>query len=1479
MKIAKKIVRIFAIVVVCVIGLNIILFLTFSFQPVQKFAADFAIGKLEPKLKTEMAVERIRIKLFNRVEIGGLYVEDQRRDTLFFAETLSARLNIWNLLNNHLSIESVRLENFTAKVYRLTPADPFNFQFIVDAFAPANTVRKEPKEDPMKISINDIRLSDGTLRYDIVSQPDTPGKFNAAHFSVRQFNLVADISSLDIKHLIADISKLSFDEELTGLRVHDLQAMVRSDGSRLWSNRVLLSLNNSGLEVSDAAYDLESKAFNLTVKSDQIDPKDAAIFYDKLTHLDKPILFNADLAGKLPQAEIRNLTFRYGSKTTITVNGEIADYAKFGDTAISVEIPNLRMSVEDLEDFIRIGAPRFESVPQLAALEDIGLTLKAKGTLAGFSVTTRINTSPGTLLFDGRGRADGRFENISVDGRLRSDNLRIGKVIGEQVGVDDLSLNTVANVKIRKKERPVVAIDGNIGSVSYKGYPYRDIAVNGTYNGNENSVAGRVLMDTEENRFDLQADIGFGDRMKFDVNGIIDKLFLGSLITVESWENPYLTARINGSLSGKNLDDLVGNVVIDSTSLYDANFIYNPGPVYLQALSDEISGEKKIELLSSIVEGKLSGNYSFVSIGSELMNALHPHLPTLIKEPAKKVAATGMNHFNFNFLLKNTEDISYALSLPFINVEPATLSGTVDMVNGKSVRVECHVPRLMFGQNDLRESRVELNLDTVSGARVSAGSYLVQENGHINARLDTRAISDSITHLLSVHVDNNVAHADGNLNVSMGFRNDLEGNPVSDISIHPAEILFNGKTIHVAPSTVVYEKERITVNDFEIREEEMLLLGIDGVASKRQEDAIRAFFNNTEMETILAAFNISTFKGAINGGVTVNQALADPLIRTENFRIENIRTQTDTLGTLFIEGNWDLLKRGLSLDASIKNNKSNYLVVDGFIPIGSDHPMDIDIRINNLPLAWVQPFAVSTFSQLSGTVNSAINLSGKTSAPVTEGWLGINKGIMTVAFTNVTYSISDTITITPGNIGLNNLIIKDNNNHEARLNLSLSHNNFDGMSYNVGIIMSDFLLLNNAQRTDEIAYGTLKLSGNININGSSSGIYGNANLRSESRSSIRIELPQTAQAEEYSGIIFINTPQVADSLSFLKKRENSDRQINTRLSAGIPINIQAILNLTPMLEAGVVINPTTGDALEINGSGQIRANFDSRAVPPVRLYGDYVAEEGKFRYNFQNLKTIDFNIREGSTVTLVGDPLSTQFNIAAFNQVNADIATLSETFTTQLSNTRTTVNALLEIQGNLEQMNLKYGIELPDVSNDIRQRLNSLISTDEQKNRQFASLILTGGFFPAEGSLGVAFGNNMAATFAAGQLAKGLDALLAGALNDNWTVSTNLQSLDGTFENVRMGVDLSTRLFDDRLRVSTNLSYGDNSTLATQQAFMGEFELEYDINNWLMIRAYNRANQRFSKRAPTTQGAGIVVTRNARTLKELFRFSFRKKED
>lgn len=244
-----------------------------------------------------------------------------------------------------------------------------------------------------------------------------------------------------------------------------------------------------------------------------------------------------------------------------------------------------------------------------------------------------------------------------------------------------------------------------------------------------------------------------------------------------------------------------------------------------------------------------------------------------------------------------------------------------------------------------------------------------------------------------------------------------------------------------------------------------------------------------------------------------------------------------------------------------------------------------------------------------------------------------------------------------------------------------------------------------------------------------------------------------------------------------------------------------------------------------------------------------------------------------------GDPLNTQFNITAYLPVRADLSALSPTFATELANTRVPVNALLQIRGDLQGMDLQYDIELPESSNDIQQRVNSFISDEETKILQFAYLATTGSFIPSQGSPDMNFGSSVFTKFAANTLSRGLDALFSSALNDNWSVSTNLESVDGTLDNVRMGLDVSTRLLNNRLRVSTNLSYGDNSMMASQQAFMGEFDLEYDINNWLMLRAFNRANERFYSRTPTTQGVGVVITKEAQSLRDLFNFRFIRPKD
>ena len=605
------------------------------------------------------------------------------------------------------------------------------------------------------------------------------------------------------------------------------------------------------------------------------------------------------------------------------------------------------------------------------------------------------------------------------------------------------------------------------------------------------------------------------------------------------------------------------------------------------------------------------------------------------------------------------------------------------------------------------------------------------------------------------------------------------------------------------------------------------------------------------------------------------------MIRTEDLRIENITVYNDTIGTLRIEGSWDQLYSGMNLNAYLMNGGERNLEIKGYVPTGegSPMPMDVNFTVENFALNAIQPLITSIFSELTGHLNSEVHIGGSLAEPIAEGWLGINDGRLRVAYTNVTYSLSDTIRIGRDVVGLDNLVIRDQNNNTATVNLSLSHTNFGRMAYTAAINLDDFMLLNNENRTDLMAYGNLRLSGDLNVTGSPAGIYGDGDITTESISEVTVVLPQTARATEYSGVIYINTP-MDDSLSFLRRMDDPNQQATRRVSSGIPIVMRATLDLNPMLTAGVVLDPTTGNALEINGEGELNVNYNSKSTPPVRLYGDYVINEGNFHYNLQNLRAIDFMIREGSRLTMAGNPLNTQFNITAYLPVRADLAALSPTFATEMANTRVPVNALLQIRGDLQGMDLQYDIELPESSNDIQQRVNSIINTEETKILQFAYLATTGSFIPSEGSPDLNFGSSVFTKFAANTLSRGLDALFTSALRDNWTISTNLESVDGTFDNVRMGVDVSTRLLNNRLRISTNLSYGDNSMMATQQAFMGEFEMEYDINNWLMFRAFNRANERFYRPAPTTQGIGFMVTKEGQSVRDLFDFRFnRPKED
>lgn len=149
----------------------ILLFATIAFlittPPVQNFIKGKATAWLSKKLETKVAIGKIYIGFPKKVVLENIYVEDRQKDTLLSGGRVAVDVSMMKLLKSELEISDIQVSSLTAKVKRVLPDTVYNFQFIVDAFAPADTTTKAVDTSAgMKISLGDIAFNKIRLVYD-----------------------------------------------------------------------------------------------------------------------------------------------------------------------------------------------------------------------------------------------------------------------------------------------------------------------------------------------------------------------------------------------------------------------------------------------------------------------------------------------------------------------------------------------------------------------------------------------------------------------------------------------------------------------------------------------------------------------------------------------------------------------------------------------------------------------------------------------------------------------------------------------------------------------------------------------------------------------------------------------------------------------------------------------------------------------------------------------------------------------------------------------------------------------------------------------------------------------------------------------------------------------------------------------------------------------------------------------------------------
>ena len=179
----KKALKVFAIVILAILILVGVLIWGIQTPFGQNFLTNQANSYLRKKLKTKVNIEKVRFDVPDWILLEGVYFADEQGDTLVAGKRLYIDLDMYSLIKGNVGINKVELEGINANINRVLPDTVFNFQFIVDAFASADTTTTvDTTSSPMEMRLDQISLKNVRLSYrDAVTGTDAFANIDSAH--------------------------------------------------------------------------------------------------------------------------------------------------------------------------------------------------------------------------------------------------------------------------------------------------------------------------------------------------------------------------------------------------------------------------------------------------------------------------------------------------------------------------------------------------------------------------------------------------------------------------------------------------------------------------------------------------------------------------------------------------------------------------------------------------------------------------------------------------------------------------------------------------------------------------------------------------------------------------------------------------------------------------------------------------------------------------------------------------------------------------------------------------------------------------------------------------------------------------------------------------------------------------------------------------------------------------------------------------
>ena len=1141
----------------------------------------FVAEELSDLLNTRVTIGRINIGLLNRIIIDDVLLDDQDEQEMLKVTRLSAKFDIMPFFKGKISISSVQLFGFNINLQKKTPDSPPNFKFVLDAFASNDTVKKDNSLD---LRINSILIRRGRMAYHVLSEEETPGKFNAKHIHLQ--NIIANISlkALSKDSINLGIKRLSLDEKVSGFSLKKMSLKLVANSRQTSIDNFAIELPETSLKLdtihliydSLKAFDrfTEQVRFSFRTLPSQITLKDISPFLPALSHFKEPISLDMEVKGTVNQLTCSHLEITADNRQ-FRLKGDVAlqDLSHPQDAYVFGTLSELTATTRGVGFLVRNLSHDYNGVPPV--LERLG-NVSFRGEVSGYftDIVTygQLHTDLGGVNMDLKLSSDKSKGLFAYSGAVKTTDYKLGKLLAnEQLG--EITFNLDVHGRHVTDRLPVVELKGLIASVDYSRYRYENITLDGEYK--QGGFNGKVALDDPNGSIYLNGDVNVSSRIPtFNFQAIINKLRPHDLNLTSKYPDTEFSLKLRANFTGGSVDEMIGEINVDSLEFMSPEKQYFMNNMNIRASKQ--NNENQLRLTSEFLTASVEGKFQYHTLPASILNIMRKYVPSLILPPKKPIETH--NNFQFDIHIYNTDILSTIFDIPLTVYTHSTLKGYFNDPLQR-LRVEGYFPRLQY-KNNFIESGMILCENPSDHIRARVRLTNLKKKGAVNLSLDAQAKDDNISTTLNWGNSAAVTYSGQLAAVAKFLRTEGE-KPLlkAMVEVKPTDIILNDTLWQIHPSQVVVDSGKVDVNNFYFSHQDRYVR-INGRLSDNPQDSVKVDLKDINMGYVFDIASISddvNFEGDATGTAYASGVFKKPVMNTRLF-IKNFSLNQGRLGDLNIYGEWDNENRGIRLDASIKDISTTPSRVTGIIhPLKPESGLDLNIEANELNLKFLEHYMKSIANDIKGRATGKVHFYGKFKGLNLDGAV-MTDASMNFDILNTHFAIKDTILLAPTGLTFNNIHISDMEGHSGRMNGYLHFQHFKNLNYRFEIQANNMLVMNTKESTDMPFYGTVYGTGNALLTGNAiQGLDVNVAMTTNRNSIFTYINGSVASATSNQFIKFVDkTPRrtIQDSIqiiSYYEQLQQKRQEAEEEQKTDIRLNI--LVDATPDATMKIIMDP------------------------------------------------------------------------------------------------------------------------------------------------------------------------------------------------------------------------------------------------------------------------------------------------------------------